>query len=467
MNKRSRRYLLKYLAVLSVPAILSLFGSCSKDSGLGSNVLPPSTILSAYVVDTTTIVSSINFKDSVLSNGTSAVMLGSYYDPVFGPTKASFYTQLVLPGNSIDYSFNNSGGVGSVLLDSVVLVLPFAPGTNFYGELGPQTFTVDTIQRYNGVGLLAGHAYYSDTNILHGNNHVGMATITPNPFDSVYSRYGSNNIITYPPAIRIRLNKSFGEWLIKEDSVPSSYNAYFTTGTNFQTLLEGFYVSVSNPLQLPGQGAILYLSPYTAGAGLTFYIRVVSQVQPIDTTPQTFQIGSGCAYFSHFDHDYTKTVFYAGTKDSVLAPTITYIQSMGGVKTQLSFPFLNNWKKLGPIVVNKAEVDIPVNSNATGVDIPPPQAYLVEDSAGKEIATIDQSNTAYYGGVYDAINHQYVFNIERYIQQILAGKIANTGMYLISGNQGITANGAVLYGASKNGNSPRIRLKIYYTPLKH
>jgi len=390
-------------------------------------------------------------------------MLGSYFDPVFGPTKASIYTQLVLPGNTIDWQFNNTGisSIG-INFDSVVLVLPFNPGISYYGALSPQTFTVDTIERVNNVGLVLNHSYYSDTNVSHGNNHIGITTIIPDPIDSFHSKYGINNVTTYPPAIRIRLNRSFGEWLIKEDSMSSS-QSYFSTGYSFQTLLEGFYISVSDPLQLPGQGGIMYVNPYTSGAGLVFYYRVGG-----DSIVQTFQMGSNCAYYDHFDHDFSKTAFYAGTKDSVLAPYTTYIQSLGGVKTQLSFPFLSNWKHLGPILVNKAEVDVPVNVSATGVDIPPPQAYLVRDSAGVESALIDENEgTTYYGGAYDATNHQYVFNIDRYIQYVLNGKILNTGLYLISGSNAVSANGAVLYGAAKKTTNPRIRLKIYYTPLQH
>jgi hypothetical protein len=459
MGKENRRHFIKCLAVLCIPA---LFASCSKDSGLGSNVLPPSAALGAYVTDTTTIVSSIKLKDSVLSGGTSSLLLGNYYDPVFGPTKASIYTQLVLPGNSLDFAFGSG-----VSLDSVVLVLPFVPGISYYGALSPQTITVDTIQRVNGIGLLANHAYYSDTNISHGGGHIGLTTLTPNPLDSFRSVYGSFNRITLPPQIRIKLNKSFGEWMIREDSIPASYNAYFTYGYNFETFIEGFYISVSNSFELPGQGGIMYVNPNYTGAGLSFYYRF-NNGGIIDTTVQTFQIGAGCTYFGHFDHDYSKTAFYAGNKDSVLAPNVTYIQAMGGVKTQLSFPYLANWKKLGPVIVNKAEVDVPVNTSATGVDIPPSQAFLVRDSSGTQIQLIDQSSNglSYYGGTYDATNKQYVFNIERYIQSVLDGKVANTGLYLISGSEAVTANGAVLYGAAKNTNSPRIRLKIYYTPLR-
>src|SRR5581483_10565251 len=163
----------KFLFVVSLISLLSF--SCKKDSGVGSNLLPSNDILSAYVNDTTTVLSSIELKDSVITTDLAYMPVGSYFDPVFGMTKSSIYTQVVLPGNVSSYSF----GTGPYTLDSVVLYLPVHSIT---GNLTPQTFTVDTILD-NGA-LVGSKAYYSDTNVAHGTNHIGMATAAPNAVDS-------------------------------------------------------------------------------------------------------------------------------------------------------------------------------------------------------------------------------------------------------------------------------------------
>jgi hypothetical protein len=451
MSKGIRRYSpLTYLAVLSVPVILSCFTSCKKDSGLGSNVLPSSDILGTNFVDTSTVITSIRLRDSILTTSSALYQVGSYNDPVFGMTKASIYTQVVLPNDNASFSF----GTGPFILDSVVLAIPFNnTGPALYGTSDPQTFIVDTIAPAGA--LQTNKAYYSDTTVTCGTKHIGMATIVPNLTGSGTMHYGINNLLSYPPELRIKLDPNFGNYIMNANP------AYFTS-TTFTSLLKGLRISVSNPVQLPGQGGILSLTPYLLGAGLIFYYRIGTDT----VNPQVFQIGSGCAYFLHYDHDYTTTPFYVKGKDSVLSPNVAYVQAAAGIKTQISFPFLSNWKNLGPIIVNLAEVEIPVNENATGSDIPPAQAYLVRDSAGHSFSLVDQG-LATYGGVYDAFNHRYLFDIARYVQSVLDGKMVDRGLYLVAGNTAITANGAVLYGGAKNTGSPRIRLKMFYTPLKH
>src|SRR6185312_4701501 len=283
MSKTNKKHFsAKYIVVVVLLGLLSFFTSCQKDSGVGSNILPANDILGAYVSDTTTILSSIKLKDSILSNSTSLYLLGSYNDPVFGTTKASVYTQVLPPGFSASYSF----GPGCVL-DSVVLVLPYnVYGTNVYGSLSPQTFVVDS--------------FFYDT----AEGKVGFTS-----------------------QLRIKLNNSYGQLLLNQNTGLFSYNT-----------LKGLYITPMDGVQLPGQGGILYLDPYLPGTGLDFYYKVGGKRQFV----QVFQLGSSAASFVHFDHDYSTTAFYAGNKDSVLSPNVTYIQGMAGVKTQLSFPFLSN-----------------------------------------------------------------------------------------------------------------------------
>jgi hypothetical protein len=462
MSKRGKGLrVLNYFVLASV--VFSFITSCKKGDPLGANVLPASDLLSGYFSDTSTVISSIKLKDSIVSDNAALNLIGSYNDPVFGMTKASLYTQVILPSNT---TFLGFGGTNPTL-DSIVLVLPYAiNGANYYGTLTPQTFTVDTIVAVNGVGLVNSKAYYSDTNVSHGSNHLAVITTTPAPADSArinYSLFGSGINGTYYPQLRLKLSKAFGQYLMDQIDGNSYYGQ--SSGT-FASLLKGFYITVSNPLQLPGQGAILSIDPFLSGAGLEFFYKTTVGLA-IDTTYVVFQIGAGAVTFGHFDHDYASTSFYVPGKDSIIAPSKLYVQAMAGVKTQLSFPYLKNWNKKNPVLINKAELDIPVNTTATGIDIPPSQLYVVRDSAGHQFSIPDEFvSPQYYGGGYDGVNNQYSFNITRYVQQILEGKIANSGLYLISGSA-IAANGVVLYGPMQPPNTPRLRLRIFYTPLSH
>ena len=456
MNKGGLSVRVVKYFVLACILVISVV-SCRKDTGVGTNVLPSSDILSGYFSDTTTIISSIKLKDSIVTDNALLELLGSYNDPTFGMTKASFYTQVILPSNT---TFSGFGGTNPTL-DSIVLVLPYTVNqVNFYGALTPQTFTVDTLISQ----ITTPKAYYSDTNISHGNNHLAVITTTPAPTDSArikYSLFGSAINGTYYPQLRLKLPVACGQWLINQLDGNSYYGQ---SSAAFQSLLKGFYITVSNPLQLPGQGAILYLNPFLPGAGLDFFYKTTVN-SAVDTTYAIFQIGAGALTFNHFDHDYSTTAFYVAGKDSILSPTNLYVQAMAGVKTQLSFPYLLNWAKKNAVVINRAELDIPVNTAATGVGIPPDQLYVVRDSAGFEFEIPDQLvGGAYYNGGYDVVNNQYVFSITRYVQQILDGKLKNTGLYLFAAS-GVTANGVVLQGPVQTPGTRRLRLRIFYTPL--
>ncbi len=449
--------------------------ACNENTGIGTNVLPADKLLNPYFVDTTTVLSSIKLKDSIPSNATNWNLLGSYNDPVFGLTTATLYTEVGLPGNMGSLFF---GPHEAATLDSVVLQLPYNYGsTTYYGTLGAQTFVVDTLSyNNNSTALLASKLYYSDTSIYHSSRHIGMATLIPNVTQPVTWYYPNKNVsYTYTPLLRIRLNNSFGQYIMTCANHPTATDSayYFNSviTSNFLGLLKGLCISVSDPSLLPGQGGIFYINQNINGAGLFFYYRYYNQPSSSwDTVLAAFPIGNN-ATFCHFDHNYSTTRFYALGKDSIYSPNVAYVQGMAGVKTQITFPYLKNWiSKINPNFLNKAELDVPVNMSATGSDLPASQLYVVRDSVGVESNIPDfNMGLSWYGGTWDATNHQYVFNITRYIQAILDGKETDFGLYLIDGAEALDPNGAVLYGAAKNPLNPtqRIRLKMYYTPLKY
>ncbi len=459
---------------ISAFACISLI-SCNENTGLGSNILPSNKILNPYFVDTATVLTSIKLSDSIPANGAIWNLLGSYNDPVFGLTSAALYTQVDLPGNISSIAF---GPYEAKTLDSVVLQLPYNYGnTTYYGSLGAQTFVVDTLSLLNNsLPLVSSKLYYSSDNLPHSSRHIGMATITPNVTQPVSLYYPNKyNAYNYTPLLRIRLNNSFGQYIMScaNHGYPQGDSSYYlspSTPANFLNLLKGLCISTSNPSLLPGQGGILSINQNIVGAGLYFYYRYYNTaISAWDTALAAFTIGNS-ASFNNFSHDYSTTKFYVPGKDSIYSPNVAYVQGMAGVKTQITFPYLSNWiSKSTPNFLNKAELDIPVNTTATGIDIPAGELNVVMDSLGYQSNITDYyMGLGWYGGTWDATNHQYVFNITRYIQYIIDGKKHNFGLYLVDGAEAIDANGVVLYGSAKNpaNVNQRVRLKMFYTPLK-
>jgi hypothetical protein len=330
----------------------------------------------------------------------------------------------------------------------VVLQLPLNTSSPIYGNSDPQTveiFRLDT-------SLVSSKAYYSDTNLAYNKTPIATVEVTSSPYNS--SGY-----------LRIPMNSARNSWARNLFNTMSNSNWDSVTAST--TNLNGFYVTPSNPLQLPGQGGIWNLNITSTSGGVYFYAH-----NSTDTVRSFFfPVGGSEIYFNHFDHNYSTAPFYnrhpSGKLDSINAPAFVYIQAMAGVEGKITFPYLKNWAKLKPVLINKAEVDLPVvaqDANNPAL-APPSQLFLLGiDSLGHEYSIPDEySSFSYYGGSYDQTNQVYVFNITQYVQQVINGKIMDRGLYIVPGNSATSANRVVLYGSQ---NSSKITLKMYYTPLK-
>jgi hypothetical protein len=85
---------------------------------------------------------------------------------------------------------------------------------------------------------------------------------------------------------------------------------------------------------------------------------------------------------------------------------------------------------------------------------------LYKNEEGDNNLLPDQTTSAHsIGGNYDSTNRYYRFNITRYIQQVISGEIANTGIYAVSNSAGVTVNRVVLAGPlSPDGNGMKLEL---------
>jgi len=448
---------------------IALLPSCKKETNpVGLGVLPQSVLLNNIVIDTTTLIAYTVREDSLLVFNTRISpqflpvinMLGSYNDPLFGKTFASIYTQLDLPLNvaSID-SFGNPAPYNNHV-DSVVLVLPYASTTGYYGTLSPVTINVFELNQ----SLVYDSIYYSNQSFATKRTMIGSATIHPKPADSV-----TIGITKVAPHIRIRLPDSIGNNIINY--------LYYHPGTvidhpTFQSIFPGLYITTMSPGQVPGTGSIIYLSLLNPIAGMTVYYRTNIYTPALgDTLSPTFSINSGgCVRFNHFDHDYSIADPLLSSQlngKTTQGKTFDYVQSMGGLRTKILMPYIKNWIKKGPIAINKAEMVIKVYGPDTAKYSPISQLALVRDSLNVNYSLPDLTleGAAYFGGYYDPVNKEYVFNIARFIQQILTNRIINYNLYLLASGSTANANRVVIGGPGNVNPAYRMQLRLSYTKV--
>ena len=104
--------------------ILALF-SCKKDPyEIGIDLLPPTDTLNVRSTDTCTVQAFSEMQDSMRTDKSASLIMGSMMDPVFGKITSSFYAQLRLSSEGVDFGKHP-------VLDSLVLMLVY---NGYYGD---------------------------------------------------------------------------------------------------------------------------------------------------------------------------------------------------------------------------------------------------------------------------------------------------------------------------------------------
>ena len=133
-----------------------------------------------------------------------------------------------------------------------------------------------------------------------------------------------------------------------------------------------------------------------------------SEVQELN-----FPINSSSARFSTFENDFRNGAVYANLTDNKDDSLLSYVQAMAGVETVLSFPTIREQFGDEKIVVNKAELVLPVASGSYaefGVASTLILASRDQDGLLQFIPDFFES-ADFFGGEFDAIAGTYTFLI--------------------------------------------------------
>ncbi|MEO8589595.1 MAG: DUF4270 family protein, partial [Flavobacteriales bacterium] len=422
------------------------FAGCKKpDDDLGLDLLPGDPL--GLSIDTITL-RACTFEDtSIRTSGLTRHLLGSYLDPQFGLVKAGIVAQIRLSANNVGVT-PPQDTIG-LAADSMVLALAF-DGINFaYGNLNPQVFQVFELSE----SLSIDSGYRTD--------HIPqvLATdlvaepgrhITPEPFREPY--IGGDSLA---PQLRIKLDQHLAERFLNAFNTPD-----FTDNTTFLEFFKGVYIAVNNGPQLPFQEGILYFNLLSSATKVTLYYRDTVNEPEI---PRSFDflINTNSVRYTVVEHDRsqaTDPALEVALADTTLPAPLVYVQTLGGTRTAIRFPYLMEPSLLNRVLA-KAELVVPVQGTFYPYYPPPTQLFLFrKDSADLDVFLPDQlAGIGLVGGNYDQTEREYRFNITRYVQGVLNGSIPNNGIELLSGSSGVTANRAVLAGPDRTDDPMRLR----------
>jgi hypothetical protein len=414
-------------AIFLLGLFLSL-ASCKKNKNVGLAVQPEDELLEGDGVIYTDIRMKTIQEDSVQTSGLSKNILGEMNDPVLGSSKSAIYSQFSLTANNVSFEDD------SVWVDSVVLVLKY---DDYYGYEDNQTFGVYEITES---GFSSDSTYRTFDNLT-----VDPTNLIEPGFENQEIDPTGNVIVgndTLSPQLRIRLKNSLGESVLYADE-----STQLSNDDQFLEFFKGAYITPENNSFSGESGAMLYFDLEDANQTSGIYIYYSEQVDG-DTLSKIFQLrNDGDAHFHSVTHDYASAPIGPLLDDETAGNTAAYIQSLAGLKIEMSFPELDQLKDSSNIAVNRAELILPA-SYFQGSNFFPNQTLIVRDldNNGNEGIALDQTISIIAGQTYDEDNANYTIVLTRHVQQVLRGELANNPIRIVTSSAAVTANKVAING---------------------
>ncbi len=427
------------LQLASFALLLFLNSSCTKEiSPIGLDLLDPIDLLSMGYIDTISIKAYSIPDDSVYTRNLSYAQVGSMYDPVFGRTDATFYSQVLTSTDSARFGTNP-------VFDSAYLYLPYK-GTAYGDTLSNMTLHVYAL---NEDILDSVHSYSNKTVSYDVNNPLGSITFRPSPRDSSYYEGAK-----HAPMLRIPINEIFGNLVLTADT------SYLNSSEKFVEYFKGISI-VAEPQNTSGKGCIINLDLTTLYSYIKMYYH-----NSEDTTAYFFNVNSTCSRFQNYDHNgYAEAIPMLKQQlegNPSLGQQFLFAQGLGGVKIKIEFPFLKQSLDPQKTVINDAQL---VLGNASVSDVFTNPTYLTLRNVGENGTTspfniVDEDEGAgYFDGTYDKSSNLYRFRITRYVQQMLLGQVNNNGLHLIIPSSAYSGARLVLNGTASELSDMKLYLR--------
>ncbi len=458
-------------ALLVLPLILVLSGSCNDPSDVGAELVENDQS-NFFSTDTLSVIGLTVPSDEVITFDPNLpiayMLLGEINEPIFGKANSSFYIQPRLSFTSASSVFDFDDAV----IDSVILSMRYDTLAIYGDTLAPFTVTVKELSE----AMDNTATYNSDQSFAVAPTPIGTYTFYPTP----YTRYATlvqdttdmgqdTSYFNYTyPQLRIPLDNALGEKLLFElDSLDYENNESF---------IEAF----------PG----LYVYPEETSKSMLSFVSNNTQLQVYFTKDEEsllveYPLNGLSARSVRFQHDWSNALVNNYIDNPQNSDSLLFIQAMAGPNIKLSFPTVEN---LGDVIVNSAELEFTI-ADIMGDDtgLYPPASNIIcgyKNSDGTFISLVEvlnmisTRNSNFFGGTVEeeVIDGQtirkYTMKISSHFQNIINGSAFDNNLYLkiLSPqwiqNSGLvkqgTAERSILYGA---GSEYPIKLNIIYTKI--
>ena len=435
---RSKNNQLHFHIIILLTLLFSVFiTSCIKSpEKIGAEIMPENSKIKVAWTDTTTVYAYSTVVDSIRSDELVYNYLGSIVDPVFGSTIAGFYTEFLL--SSISGEKDPFGP--NPQLDSLVLQLAYR---GYYGD----TNTSLIAHAYEMRELMnIEDEYYSNHIFQTGAEDYMNYSFLPRPNDStqvIDSVAGDTNM--YGAVQRFDLssfNPGLGAKLLAADSLQMS------SSTEFRNYFNGLFI-ITEPIS--SDGSLLRFDLADAKSGLIIYYSN----DTADSLAYGYTISSFTPRVSRYEHNY----FNADAEfknqvingDTSLGTNKFYAQGLAGVRSEIKFPYLREWSRLGNYGINEAKLIFSGFEEEPYNGEPYTLLLLKTKADGTGDLLEDQwEGENFFGGTYDSARREYVFRITNHLQELIAdSSIIDYGLYMYVVSGSINPQRMIF-----NGNTP-------------
>ncbi len=487
------KYLCLSLGIIAISTLI-LVSSCKKVNDattIGGDLIPAVDNITTF--DTTLEVEAYNgiFSltppdyDSVRAQSTTTHYLGNITnDPLFGTTAGTIFTQLKPASFRFSFAFSKPDSL--IAFDSVVLVLKYV---DTYGDSTiPQSVNVYEIDQSSNFKWDS--SYLMRRNDITYSNLLGTGMYTPKDLDDSIHLFKDSA----SHQLRIKLDDAFGLRLLAYDSSTAGNNAYYSDSI-FNTFFKGFAI-------VPGGTGNAVVGIDLISSKLSVYYKYKHGVTDTTKTDFIFTTASASSNYVQRDYSASQLLAYQG----VTTPQdYAYIQAQPGTFAKIKIPGLGS---LNNRIVHRAELIVKqaFTDPLDAIFTPPQYLYLDAYDSSKTFdkaipydMTVRDPNTGSIIGVNpsfgfaakDALDgantvKEWKFNISRYVQNIVMGKvpayplrlyapyislntfdIGGTDYFYASYVNTSTTKGRVkVYGGDATKTNPnRMRLRIIYSKI--
>jgi hypothetical protein len=457
MNSAVKRLLVLFFS-------FAAFTACDDPSDIGLD-LQDENLIGTEFVDTLTIKTGTVFQgDSILSFRTGTAIVGQYADPVMGKVRATTFSELMLNGTALNFGENAT-------VDSLVLTLDY--GFKYADTLKAMQVNVHRLtSRFD-----ERTSYFTNTPFAYDPTPIGSAQFKP----QIYVEETDGTKTKKTRFLRVKLSAELANEFMAQSGQPA-----FADQASFVNFFKGIALAVPED----ENASLVSFTFGSANSNVTLHYSAA------DGTKRQHSFLLGAAnYFSQIIADRTGTAIADLQAKGDFAPAAadgdTYVQAGTQLLTKINIPYLQKFKEeAGALVVNRAELIIPIKASSTTNNRPtPPQLVLYEtnsqnqllrDAAGT-LRTVQQDgqdargtlNPAILGATRKNGKEYYSLNVTSYVQGIMLGNKTHTGLMLgavvaTSQDRGIAIRPELRpYRAIVTNNEANpIRLLIYYSKLQ-